>query len=71
MQQFVKKNVFIYLKMENIIEYVKGFGVGCRHPHDPFLKEANDICQPLKTFGISDFGEEEFYHKKFGFLILF
>ena len=57
--------------MENIIEYVKGLGVGCRHPHDPFLKEANDTCQPLKTFGISDFGEEEFYHKKFGFLILF
>lgn len=49
--------------MEEILNYVKALGVGCRHPHDKFLKEANNACQPTKAFGIYDFENEDFYHK--------
>ncbi|KAK6633911.1 hypothetical protein RUM44_004518 [Polyplax serrata] len=51
--------------MNEVLNYVKSLGVGCRHPHDEFLREGNEICEPNKPFGISDFGEEEFYHKPY------
>lgn len=49
--------------LEELLETIKEFGVGKRHPHDPFFNESNECCQPLRTFGIVDYDDEEFYHK--------